>query len=129
MERKRQYETELESMPPGLDRAVLRVVSAYKTAAPIPRGTLVIAVGMNGFHVSERQVRETIKTLRRQGHLICSVPGNDGGYYMAASLEEYREFRKNEYAAKISDMSETMRAMDDAARAQFGDGFQLGLGV
>ncbi len=129
MEHKRKYEAEIESMPAGLDRAVLRVVSGYQAALPIGRVRMVYNVGLAGFHVSERQVREAIKGLRRQGHLICSTPGENGGYYMASTLEEYREFRKNEYAAKIADMAETMQAMDAAARAQFGDGFQLGLGV
>ena len=128
-ERRARYEAELKSMPPGLDRAVLRVVSGYQAAAPISRGELVINVTRLGFPASERQVRETIKQLRRQGHLICSTPGNDGGYYLARSLAEYRDFRDAEFAAKIHDMSETLRAMDSAARDQFGDGFQLGLGL
>lgn len=127
MERKGRYETEIANMPPGLDRAVLRVVSGYRAAMPVSRSNLVIAVGMAGFQASERQVREVIKQLRRHGHLICSTPGNDGGYYLAQSRAEYEEFRKAEFAAKITDMAETMRAMDAAARAQFGDGYQLGL--
>jgi len=128
-ERRARYEEELKSMPPGLDRAILRVTSGYRAARPIARGNLVISVNRLGFPASERQVREMIKQLRRQGHLICSTPGNDGGYYLAQTLAEYQEFRDTEFAAKIKDMSETLRAMDNAAREQFGEGRQLGLGI
>jgi len=127
MERRTRYDAELATMPPGLKRAVLRVITPYGFAMPISRGELVAKTAMMGFQASERQVRETIKTLRRDGHLICSTPGNDGGYYMARSRQEYEDFRAAEYAAKIADMAETMRAMDAAARAQFGDGVQLGI--
>lgn len=128
-EHKTKYQAEMDEMPPGLDRAVLRVVELITVMNPIPRGELVARVQLLGWLASERQVRETIKQLRRRGYLICSTPGNDGGYYMANSLKEYEEFRKNEYAAKITDMAETMRAMDAAARERFGDGYQTGLGI
>ena len=72
-------------------------------------------------------MREAIKQLRRQGHLICSMPGVDGGYYMAKSSAEYEEFRQVEFNAKITDMLETLRAMDAGARSQFGNGLQMGL--
>lgn len=127
MERQSRYDGELATMPHGLKRAVLRVIRHYGIAMPISRSELVAKVGMMGFPASERQVRETIKILRREGHLICSTPGNDGGYYMAMSRQEYENFRAAEYAAKIADMAETMRAMDAAARARFGDGVQMGI--
>lgn len=124
MERQSIYHAELLELPPGLDRAVLRVVGAYTVEYPISRQQLVGSVGSLGFSASERQVREMIKQLRRRGHLICSTPGINGGYYMARSMEEYQEFRETEFAAKISDMAETLRAMDATAREQFGPGYQ-----
>ncbi len=128
-ERTARYEAKLKSMPPGLDRAVLRVVSGYQAAAPISRGELVINVTRLGFRASERQVRETIKQLRRQGHLIGSKPGNNGGYYLVRTREEFEEFMKFEFEAKIYDMLDTKSALIKSARDQFGDGFQLGLGL
>ncbi|MEN6481670.1 MAG: hypothetical protein ABFD29_05795 [Anaerolineaceae bacterium] len=121
------YEIDLASMPPGLDRAVLRVISKITAEKPISRDKLVIGVHSLGFAANERQIRETIKKLRRQGYLICATPGENGGYYMAMNASEYQDFRNSEYAAKIKDMSETMRAMDQAAKQQFGDGVQIGL--
>jgi len=124
-EQREQYSANIEAMPPGLERAILRVLEPYTAIRTISRGDLVYNCGRIGFPASERQVREIIKRLRRQGHLICST-AQEGGYYMARSKSEYAEFRAREYFAKIKDMSETMSAMDAAAREQFGDGYQLG---
>lgn len=85
----------------------------------INRRQLVAALAQRGQRVHERVLRECIKQLRRKGALICSAPGEDGGYWLAASRQEYLEFRQAEYAAKIADMSETMRAMDIAAQQAF----------
>ena len=72
-------------------------------------------------------MREQIKQLRRDGHLICSAPGTGGGYWLAVNMAEYEEFEQSEYKAKIVDMSETMNAMRKSARAQFNDGVQVRL--
>lgn len=115
-------------LPAGIERTVLRIVSQYTAERSISRGQLVADCRRMGFpKVSERVVREAIKQLRRQGHLICSAPGVDGGYYLARSKAEYHTFREAEYMAKIADMRETVTAMDAAAAAQFGDGYQTGL--
>lgn len=119
-------------MPAGLDRAIARVLSFHKGKAnAIGRKDLVNAVHQSGFSTAhERQVREIIKQLRRGGHVICSMPGEDGGYYLCESLGEYREFKQKEFISKICDMEETIFAMDKAARQQFGDGaHQEGLGI
>jgi len=71
--------------------------------------------------------RQCIHDLRRNGHLICSMPGEDGGYYLAASLEEFREFCERELHPKAIDMLETESAMKEAARRQFGDAVQVRL--
>lgn len=116
------------SLQPGLERAVLRVLDNYRGRTnAIGRNELTALVKRLGYPTSERQVREAIKQLRRQGHLICSAPGDDGGYYIAEDMAEYQEFRRIEYAAKINDMIETLRAMDDAAKAAFGDSVQMRL--
>lgn len=119
------YEEMIQNMPAGLDRAILRIVNFHRgKAAAIGGEELTRQVGMSGFHIDQRTVREMIKELRRAGHLICSTPGQAGGYYLATDLAEYWEFRKQEYQAKIIDMSETMSAMDKAADEQFGQGVQ-----
>lgn len=122
------YEENVRNLPPGLERAILRALEAHRGRKnAIGRNRLTEAVRRLGQPASERQVREAIKHLRRQGYLICSAPGDDGGYYWADTLEEYYEFRRMEYAAKIADMSETLRAMDRSAERIFGDSIQMRL--
>ncbi len=122
------YEEMIQNMPAGLDRAILRIVDFHRgKSAAIGGEELTRQVGMSGFHIDHRTVREMIKALRRKKHLICSTPGTDGGYYLATDLAEYEEFKMREYQAKILDMSETVRFMDQAAMEQFGQGVQLRL--
>lgn len=127
-EKRSMYETELAAMPPGLDRAILRVLSQrIGRHKAIGRYDLVEACRHLGYPSTERQVREMVKQLRRKGHLICSAAGEDGGYYLAGSKAEYDEFRQIEFAGKINDMAETMKAMDQAAAQRFGGTLQPGL--
>ncbi len=118
----------IRSTPPGLDRAILAVLQFHNGKhQAIGRGDLVDELKPHGFKVHERVVREMIKNLRRQGHLICSAAGEEGGYYMATNLLEYRDFKCHEFLPKIADMSETVSAMDKAAAAAFGNSVQLEL--
>lgn len=115
------YDHLLDGMSPSLERAILRVLASHiGRENAVGRRELTASVSRLGFRAHERQVREAIKNLRREGFLICSAAGEDGGYYMAKDRQEYDEFRQVEFAAKITDMSETMRAMDRAAERVFG---------
>ena len=122
------YDRLMAQMPVGLDRVVLRLLSFHEGhKSAIGREELVINVKLMGFDVHERLVRHCIRGLRRDGHLICSAPGEDGGYYLAETLAEFEEFAQNEFLAKIGDMSETLAAMRASAREVFGDALQLEL--
>ena len=61
-----------------------------------------------------------IKLLRRAGHLICSAAGENGGYYLISSLDEFNEFMQTEFLSKIRDMSKTAHVMTHAATKKFG---------
>lgn len=120
-------------MEPGLVRAVARALEKrVGQEHALQKPDLLKLVRGQGFggQISaatlERQARMAIVTLRKSGVLVCSRSG-EGGYFLAASRAEYEEFIEREYRAKIRDMSETAGAMDRAARAQFGEGVQLGL--
>ena len=122
------YDRLIKDMPVGLDRAVLRLLSFHTGhTRAIGRVELVLNMKLMGFDVHERLVRHCIRGLRRAGHLICSAPGEDGGYYMAWSLAEFEEFARHEFLAKIGDMSVTLAAMRASAKEAFGDALQLGL--
>jgi len=120
-----QYQKMIAEMPAGLDRALLRVLSfhvGHQNA--IGQNALVRMLQLEGSFVQERQARQCIHDLRRQGHLICSAPGESGGYYLAASLAEFIEFCDQELHLKALDMLETESAMRAAARQQFGEASQ-----
>jgi hypothetical protein len=122
------YDKLVSEMPAGLDRAMLRVVGFHTGKGhAIGRNALVKMLQLEGFDVDERQASQCIHDLRQAGHLICSAPGESGGYYKAATLAEFREFDQMEFTAKIADMSETRQAMRIAAREQFGDAVQVAL--
>lgn len=122
------YDLLIAEMPAGLERATLRALSFHLgKARAIGRVGLVEMLRLEGFEVNERQVRRCIHDLRRKGRLICSAPGEDGGYYLAASLVEFREFCERELHPKAIDMLETESAMKESARQQFGEAAQPAL--
>ncbi|MGA2504228.1 MAG: hypothetical protein ABSG01_09080 [Anaerolineales bacterium] len=122
------YDLLLADMPAGLDRALLRVLTFHVgKGKAIGRVSLLVGLRLEGFEVNERQARQCIHDLRRAGHLICSAPGENGGYYLAASLDEFLEFCERELHPKAIDMLETESAMKASARQQFGDASQPGL--
>jgi repressor of nif and glnA expression len=122
------YDLMIIDMPAGLEREILRVLSFHvgKKHA-LGRDQLVEEVRARGYDAHERQVRQCIHDLRRKGILICSMPGEEGGYYMAASLEEVLEFLERELHPKATDMLETESTMKASARQQFGEAVQLGM--
>jgi len=120
------YEEIIRQTEPGMERAVLRVVSMHVGAEnAISREQLAGAVthlgfGRNANQVTfDRKLRMAISSLRKLGVLICSSSG-DHGYYIARDQEEYETFAAAEYRSKISDMATTLRAMDQAAEQRFG---------
>jgi len=104
----------------SLQLAVLRVLSFYSGRDhPISGSNLAQAVGRIGFSANERQVREAVRQLRRAGHLIGSAAGEGGGFFMLTSLQEFENFAASEFHALITDMSQTLMAMQDAAERKW----------
>jgi DNA-binding transcriptional regulator PaaX len=122
------YQQLIAQIPVGLDGELVRILSGhvgYPNA--IGRGKLVEIIRLAGKDVNERVVRQAIHDLRRAGYLICSAPGEDGGYYMAGNLDEFDDFIARELHPKAMDMLETEKAMKESARQQFGEAVQLGM--
>lgn len=119
-----EYYQHIKAADEVLCRSVLEVLAHHVGRNfLISRNDLVLKLRRHGHNnIDERPVRDAIKQLRRKGYLICAVAGTGGGYYLATTRREYDDFRQAEYAAKIADMSETMRAMDKAADIKFGRG-------
>ena len=88
----------------------------------IGRRELVYVLGVN-----ERILRETIRTLRRNGALICSAPGSDGGYWLAEDWAEVANFCASELHSRSMDLLQTEQAMRETARLRFGEATQPAL--
>lgn len=107
--------------PRGAEAAILDLVKPHVGRAQAIHGAdLDAALRNRGYELDERKMREAIKQLRRRAYLICAAPGKKGGYFMAASMDEFEAFDREELSAKIADMSETRAAMRRAANRQFG---------
>lgn len=123
-----QFEKIISAMPFGLDRALLRVLAFHNGREnAIGRGEMVDTLKRHGFDVHERQARQVIHDLRRDGHLICSAPGEAGGYYMAQSNREVDDFIQRELHPKAMDLLETEKSIRESAKKKFGDGYQESL--
>jgi hypothetical protein len=67
--------------------------------------------------VSGRHVRSAIEALREQGWLICTALDGDG-YFVAGSIDEYREFRQS-YISYATTILTRVRQMDEVAQQRF----------
>lgn len=113
----------IKSLPAGLDRAVLRVLS-FHVGRPnaIARHALVEELARLGFNYrkDDRAVRAMINQLRKAGHLICSYGGRDGGYFLPADWNELNEYLDREVHPRAMDLLEQEKAMKAAAEGRWG---------
>ena len=105
---------------------ILKIVSKRTVDNPITLTQLTAELAFWACDLSERQVRQAISEMRKDGILILSVSKTGGGYWLARSLDEYLQFRHIKFNAQILDMLATLRAMDSAAEKQF-NGLQMKL--
>jgi DNA-binding transcriptional regulator PaaX len=111
----------IHELPAGLDRAVLRVLSFHPGRSnAIGRGALIGELKTLGFKVHERQVRAQINQLRKNGMLIGSAAGEQGGYFICTNIEEFEEFANAEFRSKLADMQDTLSTMQKAAEKKWG---------
>jgi len=73
-----------------------------------------------GFCMTEREFREEVAALRKQGMLIGSSARSNPGYYIIANMDEFDDFAATELLARIKDLQETYRAMSGSAQTKFG---------
>jgi DNA-binding transcriptional regulator PaaX len=123
------YQSILKDAPRGLDGGILDVLkmAGCGRGNALGRNALLDLLDAAGFRANERAVRQAIHDLRRAGWLICSAPGEDGGYYLAATREEFDEFCQRELHPKAMDMLETESAMKASARRMWGEAVQMEL--
>ncbi len=68
----------------------------------------------------DRQIRNCIRELRKEGAWIMSTGGTKGGYWIADSFEEVKLFVKKEFRARALDQLHTGKRVVDSARRGFG---------
>jgi hypothetical protein len=111
----------IDGLPPGLDRAVLRVL-AFHTGRKlaISRVDLVKVIAQHGFPVHERALRACINLLRKNGQPICSTGGDDGGYWLAANWDELNEYLEREIHSRAMDLLEQEQALKASGEKLWG---------
>ena len=91
--------------------SILEALTYTSYDQPISRDALKVWTKCN-----DRQNRDAITALRKQGHRIGSFSGGKG-YWMCHTEEEYQIVR-NMYLSKVRDMLETVAAMDRSLPGQ-----------
>ena len=118
----------IQTLDPGLDRAVLRALQYHVgQGASIRRRDLVNSVKHYIPDVRDRAIRLTINRLRKDGFPICSTGGVDGGYWIAANPAELDEYITRELKSRALDLHEQIEALNSTRRAMWGDGVQVRL--
>jgi hypothetical protein len=111
----------------GLQGAVLAILEGHRGAgSAIKAGAIARRLDLSGRY-ADRPVREAIKELRRQGHLILSSVKQPYGYFLASSEREWLEFRDSNLKPRALDILETASAMGQAAQSRWGGTQQLRL--
>jgi hypothetical protein len=108
--------------PHGLDSALLKILNFHEGyERSIKKPVLMAALKSHGFgSVHERVVRLTINQLRKQGHLICSKGGPNGGYWVAQDWDEVTEFCERELHSRAMDLLQTESALKSSAQKKWG---------
>lgn len=113
----------IASLPAGLDRAILRVLSFHQGRRnAIGRKQLIKDLHSLGFDYrkDDRPVRECINLMRKAGKRICSAGGLKGGYWLAADWPELNDFIDQELHSRAMDLLEQERALRQAAEETWG---------
>ncbi len=103
----------------SLQQRILGIIEVRVGAAQAIRARdIATLLGRSGRY-SDRPIREAIKTLRREGHLILSSVGKPPGYFLAETAEEWVKFRDGNLRPRALDILETSSAMTKAAALCF----------
>lgn len=110
-----------------LKAAVLDILAGHVGARnPIKARDIASRLGRVGRY-ADRPVREAIRGLRQDGHLILSSVRSPAGYFLAANAGEWEQFRDRNLRPRALDILETSRAMGQAAQVRWGGQLALEL--
>jgi hypothetical protein len=110
-----------DDLPPGLGRTVLKILGFHvgKDRA-ISRGALVDNVSRMGLHMHERAVRACINEMRKNGTLICSTGGEEGGYWIPKDWNELEDYIERELHSRAMDLLEQEKALRKEGEKRWG---------
>lgn len=106
----------------SLEKAVMRILSLHVGQENIISGARFLGeLQAQGFHLSEtRPYRDVINQKRKEGWLIGSTGGKNGGYWLCKDRIEYNQFVKVQIVGFYQDLINQKRAMTRAANLFFG---------
>lgn len=98
--------------------AVLAILANHRgRARPVKAAAIAAQLGLRGRY-ADRPVRDAIRTLRNEGHVILSATHKPMGYFMCASRQEWQQYGEP-MSSRATDLLVTIRAMRRAVDAQF----------
>lgn len=107
--------------PPGLEKSVYQVLFERQGRdSAISRHALLSLVQSMYPKTTDRQLRACINQLRKDGVMICSTGGEDGGYWLAASWDELSEYLDREVVSRLIDLAEQRSALVKAGEERWG---------
>ncbi len=110
----------------GLEQAIKRILERHVGRnEAIRRKSLLRLLANASYQVTDRVMRAQINQLRKDGVLICSAGGENGGYWLAESPEELEEFIEHELHPRAMDFLEQEKALKLEAARRWGEGKQL----
>lgn len=107
--------------PPGLEKSVYQVLfERTGRDNAISRRALLSLVQSCHPKTTDRQLRACVNKLRKDGVMICSTGGEDGGYWMAANWDELSEYLDREVISRLTDLAEQKSALVKAGESRWG---------
>lgn len=112
-------------MEQSLQEQILEILQSHVGREnAVKARTLAMRLGYTGRY-ADRPIRDAIRELRNNGHLILSSTRTPRGYYLAKDEAEWLEFRDGNLRPRALDILKTSRAMTLAAEERWGPGVQL----
>lgn len=107
--------------PPGLEKTIYQALFRCPGRDnAISRARLLMVVQSCHPKTTDRQLRACINQMRKDGVMICSTGGEDGGYWLAANWDELNEYLDREVHSRLTDLAEQERALKEAGVSRWG---------
>jgi hypothetical protein len=111
----------IDELPTGLERTILDVLRLHVgREKAVSRFDLISNLSLLGYIGHERTIRACINKMRKDGILICSTGGENGGYWIPENWDELVEYLNIEIHPRAMDLLEQEKAMKAKAEQTWG---------